>query len=66
MIFDLFAIATGLEFWRKLLVAMFDVTAPYWNLLWGGFIALGGFVFVLGCSLLKVRLSETKHIKDQL
>ena len=65
LLFDLFAIATGLEFWRKLLAAMFDVTAPYWNLLWGGFIVLGGFVFVLGCLLLKVRLSETKHIKEQ-
>ena len=64
LLFDLFAIATGLEFWHNLLTAMFDVTAPYWNLLWGGFIVLGGFVFVLGCSLLKVRLSEARHSKD--
>ena len=60
LLFDLFAIATELEFWHNLIYAMFDVTSPYWNLLWGGFIVLGGFVFGLGCSLLKGRLSETK------
>ena len=52
VLFDLFAIATGLEFWHKLLLAMFDVAAPYWNLLWGGFIVMGGAVFVLGVKLL--------------
>ena len=57
MLFDLFAIATGIEFWHDLLLAMFDVNATYWNLLWGGFIVLGGAVFVLGCLLLKRRLS---------
>lgn len=41
LIFDLFAIATGLQFWYDLIIAMFDVTAWYWNMLWGGFIALG-------------------------
>ncbi|MGN0394051.1 MAG: hypothetical protein ACI4EF_01700 [Coprococcus sp.] len=50
----IFAIATGLEFWHDLILAMFDVTAWYWNLLWGGFIAMGGVVFVLGCVLLKL------------
>lgn len=60
LLFDLFAIATGLDFWRKLLLAMYDVTASYWNLLWGGFIVMGGLVFALGCSLLKRRLDETK------
>lgn len=60
LLFDLFAIATGLEFWHKLILAMYDVTASYWNLLWGGFIVMGGFVFVLGCSLLKRRFGETK------
>ena len=48
LLFDLFAIATGLSFWRNLLYAMFDVSAWYWNLVWGGFILLGGVVFVLG------------------
>ena len=32
---------------------MFDVTFPYWNLIWGFFIALGDFVFALGVKLLK-------------
>jgi len=27
---------------------MFDVSAWYWNFVWGGFILLGGAVFVLG------------------
>lgn len=54
LLFDLFAIATGLEFWHDLILTMFDVTAWYWNLLWGGFIAMGGAVFVLGCVLLKL------------
>ena len=53
LLFDLFAIATGLEFWNKLLLWMFDVNLPYWNLIWSGFIFMGGAVFVLGCFLLK-------------
>ena len=54
LLFDLFAIALGLEFWQDLLFWMFDVTSPYWNLLWGGFILMGGVVFVLGCKLLRI------------
>ena len=61
MLFDLFAIAVGLKFWHKLIVAMFDTTAWYWNLLWGGFIALGGAVFALGISLL-IKRKTTKNI----
>ena len=52
VLFDLFAIATGLYFWHELLIAMFDVNASYWNILWGGFILLGAVVFGLGCYLL--------------
>lgn len=48
LLFDLFAIATGLSFWRNLLYAMFDVSAWYWNFVWVGFILLGGAVFILG------------------
>ena len=48
LLFDLFAIATGLSFWRNLLYAMFNVSAWYWNVVWGGFILLGGVLFVLG------------------
>ena len=52
LLFDLFAIATRLEFWQKILDKMFDAKATYWNLVWGFFILLGGFVFVLGINLL--------------
>ena len=52
LLFDLFAIATGLEFWHDLIIAMFDINAWYWNILWGGFIILGAAVFVLGVSLM--------------
>jgi len=60
VLFDLFAIAIGLDVWHKLLMAMFDVTAPYWNLLWGGFVILGGAVFVLGCRLLVLSKRDKK------
>ncbi len=52
LLFDLFAIAAGLEFWRDIVIAMFDIDAWYWNMLWGGFILLGAAVFALGISLL--------------
>lgn len=55
LLFDLFAIAIGLEFWNKLLLWMFDVTSIYWNVVWSLFILLGGFVFVLGIKLLVQR-----------
>lgn len=51
MLFDLFAIATGMKFWHKLLLIMFDTASPYWNAVWIFFILLGGFVFLLGISL---------------
>ena len=51
VLFDLFAIATQLEFWHKLLLWMYDVNALYWNALWSFFILLGGFSFVLGIKL---------------
>ena len=52
VLFDLFAIATGLEFWHNIILKMFDITLPYWNLLWGFFILMGGAVFVLGIKLI--------------
>lgn len=55
VLFDLFAIAVGLEIWHKLLLLMFDVNSPYWNAIWSMFILLGGFVFVLGIKLLAQR-----------
>lgn len=55
VLFDLFAIAIGLEVWNKLILIMYDINAPYWNVLWSGFILLGGFVFALGVRLLVQR-----------
>lgn len=52
LLFDLFAIATGLEFWNELLLRMFDVTSAYWNAVWSFFILLGGLAFALGIKLL--------------
>lgn len=51
LLFDLFAIAIGLEFWQRLLDKMFDTQAVYWNLVWGFFILLGTLVFTLGVVL---------------
>lgn len=53
VLFDLFAIAVGLDLWNELLLWMFDVNSPYWNIIWGFFVLLGGFVFVLGMKLLR-------------
>lgn len=58
LLFDLFAIATSLEFWHALLLWMFDVTSPYWNALWSFFVLLGGFAFALGIKLLIQRSSS--------
>ena len=55
LLFDLFAIAIGLEFWHQLLLWMFDVTSIYWNAVWSFFLLLGGFAFVLGIKLLRQR-----------
>ena len=52
LLFDLFAIAAGWEFWHGFIRKMFDVSSPYWNVIWGGFILLGGFAFGLGMKLL--------------
>lgn len=52
VLFDLFAIATKLDFWHTLILKMFDVNEPYWNLLWGFFIIIGSLSFTLGINLL--------------
>jgi hypothetical protein len=51
LLFDLFAIATGMKFWHELLLKMFDTSSPYWNLIWGFFILIGALSFALGISL---------------
>lgn len=55
VLFDLFAIMAGLPAWRRLLGAMFDTGAWYWNGLWGGFSALGGVCLAFGLALLRER-----------
>ena len=50
---NLVAIAIELKVWNDLLLFMFDVNSPYWNIVWGFFIALGAFAFCLGMKLLK-------------
>lgn len=55
VLFDLYAIAAGLEFWNKLLLWMFDVDSIYWNAVWLFFVLLGGFSFLLGMKLLEQR-----------
>lgn len=55
VLFDLFAIATGLDFWHKILVRMFDTNAWYWNFLWSSFILMGAAAAVLGCHIFRIR-----------
>lgn len=62
VLFDLFAIAIELKVWNDLLLFMFDVNSPYWNIVWGFFIALGAFVFCLGLKLLKQRKTQFKFV----
>lgn len=56
VLFDLYAIAVGLQLWSKLLAWMFDVNSIYWNWVWMFFIGLGSFTFALGIMLLKQRV----------
>lgn len=56
LLFDLFAIATGIRFWHDLLLKMFDISSPYWNAIWSAFILLGAAAFTLGIRLLLKRI----------
>ena len=60
VLFDLFAIVTGWKVWHQLILRMFDVNAPYWNLLWLLFIVMGGAVFLLGIKLSLILWKEEK------
>ena len=55
VLWDLFAITAGLDFWQNLLYSMFDTALPCWDLLWGGFVLLGAGAFALGLALLRRR-----------
>lgn len=59
LLFDLFAIAAGLGFWHELIGNMYDVSAWYWNAVWGAFILLGGASLALGIKLLSERKQKT-------
>ena len=63
VLFDLFAIATGLKIWQKILTAMFDTQSSAWNYIWGFFILLGALVFALGIYLLRKRKTENGTYK---
>ena len=52
VLFDLVMIATEQLFWRRLILQMFDITAPYWNALWLTFVILGAASLTLGVVLL--------------
>ena len=60
VLWDLFAIAAGLDFWEKLLYSMFDTALPCWDLLWGGFVLLGAGAFALGLALLARRRRDAR------
>lgn len=65
LLFDLFAIAIGLECWKKLLLWMFDVTSTYWSVVWSFFILLGGFSFALGIKLSMQRKRYICHPSEE-
>jgi hypothetical protein len=64
VLFDLFAIVTGIRFWHQLLQWMFDTNSHHWNTIWVAFILLGGFVFALGINLL-VKYKRLKCCKSK-
>ncbi len=65
VLFDLFAIAVGLKFWNYLLLMMFDVNSPNWNIIWSFFILLGAFVFILGIRILAKRKTYKTNQKGE-
>lgn len=52
LLFDLFAVAADLNFWRELILKMYDTTSKCWNVIWSVFILLGGMSFWLGIKLI--------------
>ena len=52
VLFDLLAIAAGFEFWHRLILKMYDISASYWTELWLLFILTGIFSLGLGIKLL--------------
>lgn len=52
LLFDLFAIATGIEFWQGIILQMYDTSSSHWTMLWIIFILMGGISFAFGMFLL--------------
>ena len=63
LLFDLFAIATGLSFWRNLIYAMFDVLAWYW-ILYGEDLFFLKLIPISSYFLSKFFLVEEKTIQN--
>ena len=61
VLFDLFAILTKVVIWNKLLLYMFEISNPYWNVIWGSFIIIGFLSLLLGISILK-QIIEKKRL----
>lgn len=61
VLFDLFAIVTKIKIWQKLLKKMFDTTASYWFVLWGGFSLIGMLVLILGISIFREMCRQNKY-----
>lgn len=59
---DLFFISISFGPWLELIKAMFDIGAPYWNILWGGFVALGVLSLALGAYIYYLYRSGKKHV----
>lgn len=39
---------------------MFDITNPYWDIIWGSFVVIGLLSFILGISIIKMLLRQNK------
>jgi len=54
VLFDIFAITLEISWWNNLLQFMFDINNQYWDIIWGLFILIGLFSFILGVYILKL------------
>ena len=63
VLFDLLAILLKLQFWKKILLFMFDTTSVYWNYIWSFFIIMGILSFFLGLHLIKMMIQSNYTIK---
>lgn len=64
LLFDLFAIAVDLIFWRELILKMYDITSKYWNVIWSVFILLGGMSFWLGIKLILEYKRQNEKVQN--